>query len=113
MQQPKPNYDDSMKNPCWWDNTTPTPGVQVPLEPVRSLSCLPYFHILCCSKSGTTDMYRRISMHPDIVPNYGIFGKERLYWGWSKYGECNHRGVHDVLLILPFSFLSQSLLRKA
>ena len=91
--QPRPDYDSHMKNPCWWENVARTPVPALALAPelveapggaVRSLSCLPYFHILCCSKSGTTDMYRRISMHPDIVPNFGIFGKERLYWSWAK-----------------------------
>ncbi|XP_070196897.1 carbohydrate sulfotransferase 15-like isoform X3 [Littorina saxatilis] len=90
---PKPSYDPRLKNPCWWENITQTSNAKVPAPPasVSSLSCLPYFHILCCSKSGTTDMYRRISMHPDLVPNFGSFGKERLWWSWYKYGYIGRR----------------------
>ena len=82
-----------MKNPCWWEsNKTQSSGLQANATPTRHLSCLPYFHILCCSKSGTTDLFRRISIHPDIVPNSGIFGKEQLFWSWAKYGQCS---VHE------------------
>lgn len=90
--QPKPNYLPNLKNPCWWENVT-DPSFRIHDEvndlrmPIRKLRCLPYFHILCCSKSGTTDLYSRIAQHPDIVPNIGMFGKEQLYWGWSKYGK--------------------------
>ncbi|XP_076468341.1 carbohydrate sulfotransferase 15-like [Babylonia areolata] len=98
---PKPDYDPRMKNPCWWENITqtPAPGVLAPVKSVSSLSCLPYFHILCCSKSGTTDLYRRISLHQDIVPNFGQFGKERLWWSWLKYGYVNR---HDKSNPTPF-----------
>ena len=77
----------------------PPPWINAPPKSVKSLSCLPYFHILCCSKSGTTDMYRRISMHPDIVPNFGMFGKERLYWGWAMYGEWSPECLQSVVML--------------
>ncbi|PVD34898.1 hypothetical protein C0Q70_06179 [Pomacea canaliculata] len=83
---PRPNYEPDFKNPCWWETVTNTTGGQ-PLDlPSRELRCLPYFHILCCSKSGTTDLYWRIAQHPDIVPNVGYFGKEQLFWAWLKNG---------------------------
>ncbi|RXG50791.1 hypothetical protein Avbf_06282 [Armadillidium vulgare] len=34
----------------------------------RSLKCLPYFFILGQPKSGTTDLYKRLVYHPDIIP---------------------------------------------
>eukprot|EP00898_Chlorokybus_atmophyticus_P002879 jgi/Chlat1/3592/Chrsp234S00258 len=48
-------FDLNFKNPCW-------------REPASrgTLHCLPYFHILGVSKCGTTDVYHRLSMHPDV-----------------------------------------------
>ncbi|XP_025086820.1 carbohydrate sulfotransferase 15-like isoform X1 [Pomacea canaliculata] len=92
MCWPRPKFDDSLKNPCWWEDSVSVREYAVGRGRPRSLGtlkCLPYFHILCCSKSGTTDLYNRIKMHREIVPNSGIFGKEQLYWGWSKYGYTN------------------------
>ena len=87
-QQPKPDYVQNMKNPCWWVSKQTLPsGLKVNATFTRSLSCLPYFHIICCSKSGTTDLFHRIKLHPDIVPNTGTFGKELLFWSWAKYGQ--------------------------
>nr|KAG5688423.1 hypothetical protein BaRGS_001205 [Batillaria attramentaria] len=49
--------------------------------------CLPYFHILCCSKSGTTNLFHRLRLHPQILPNNGYLGgKELLFWAWAKNG---------------------------
>ncbi|KAG2484068.1 hypothetical protein HYH03_017088 [Edaphochlamys debaryana] len=48
-------YDRKYKSPCWRD-------------PKRNneLRCLPYFHILGVSKCGTTDLYHRLSKHPQM-----------------------------------------------
>ncbi|KAK7469481.1 hypothetical protein BaRGS_00036502, partial [Batillaria attramentaria] len=86
---PKPNYDDSFKNPCWWEMVTT--ATQNPNDttaaPTRLLQCLPYFHILCCSKSGTTNLFHRLRLHPQILPNNGYLGgKELLFWAWAKNG---------------------------
>jgi hypothetical protein len=32
-----------------------------------SLRCIPYFHIIGVSKCGTTDMYHRLSKHPQML----------------------------------------------
>ncbi|XP_041360480.1 carbohydrate sulfotransferase 15-like [Gigantopelta aegis] len=69
----KPTYLDKVKNPCWHDESS-------------HVSCLPYFHILGCAKCSTTDLYSRLCIHPHIVKNRGIFGKEALWWSWTKYG---------------------------
>jgi hypothetical protein len=35
-----------------------------------SLYCIPYFHIIGVSKCGTTDMFRRLSLHPQVAPTH-------------------------------------------
>ncbi|KAK7469480.1 hypothetical protein BaRGS_00036501, partial [Batillaria attramentaria] len=116
---PKPNYDPAFKNPCWLDNRTRLPSAVLSASrsrlrhPAGILYCLPYFHILGTSKAGTTDFYRRLSLHRDIVPNSGIFGKERLFWSWSKYGySYRNRGTHNTQFrdyIRGFSPIASSL----
>ena len=101
-----------MKNPCWWVSKQTLPsGLKANATLRKSLSCLPYFHIICCSKSGTTDLFHRIKLHPDIVPNRGKFGKELLFWSWAKYGQ-----LLLLLMVVVGSFTvhgkSQSYSRK-
>eukprot|EP00105_Crassostrea_gigas_P041521 XP_019925669.1 PREDICTED: carbohydrate sulfotransferase 15 isoform X2 [Crassostrea gigas] len=80
--RPKPTIDDilcmapftfnsSHKNPCW----TSVNG---------KLKCLPYFQVIGMDKCGTTDLFARISRHPDVVPN--IKNKETMWWSWERYG---------------------------
>jgi hypothetical protein len=47
--------------------------------------CLPYFHLIGICKSGTSDFFKRLLLHPDILPNRGIFGKEIWYWSWKRF----------------------------
>ncbi|GLI71601.1 hypothetical protein VaNZ11_016865 [Volvox africanus] len=47
-----PAYDPRFKNPCWMAG--------------QRLRCIPYFHILGVSKCGTTDLYHRLSKHPEL-----------------------------------------------
>ncbi|KAK7480816.1 hypothetical protein BaRGS_00027982, partial [Batillaria attramentaria] len=99
---PKPKYDPDIKNPCWWANYTNDLSqwmhrrrnrndlLRPRVNGSRVLKCLPYAHIICCSKSGTTDLFVRLSVHPDYVKT-GYKGKEHLYWSWHKYG-LNYKG---------------------
>ncbi|KAG2441828.1 hypothetical protein HXX76_003436 [Chlamydomonas incerta] len=48
-----PNYDRRYKNPCW-------------VTKDGKFRCAPYFHILGVSKCGTTDLYHRLSQHPQL-----------------------------------------------
>ena len=53
---------------------------QLVLQPEGSrLYCLPYFFILGMAKSGTTDLYRRMMLHPQIVSVPGQL-KEPHFW---------------------------------
>ncbi|PNW71586.1 hypothetical protein CHLRE_16g660390v5 [Chlamydomonas reinhardtii] len=47
------NYDRRYKNPCWVTKDS-------------KFRCAPYFHILGVSKCGTTDLYHRLSQHPQL-----------------------------------------------
>ena len=66
------NYSTLHKNPCW----TAVNG---------NLKCLPYFQVIGMDKCGTTDLFARISRHPDVVPN--AKDKETMWWSWERYGE--------------------------
>ena len=41
------------KNPCWYEGS--------------AFFCFPYFFLIGASKTGTTDLYNRIQLHPQIV----------------------------------------------
>ncbi|XP_052086265.1 uncharacterized protein LOC127723610 isoform X3 [Mytilus californianus] len=69
----RPKLLENYKNPCW-------------IEDGR-LRCLPYFHIFGVCKSGTTDLFRRLVIHHQIIPNKGITKKETWFWSWKRYGE--------------------------
>ncbi|XP_070182266.1 carbohydrate sulfotransferase 15-like [Littorina saxatilis] len=52
----RPSYINRSKNPCWEDEDCD-----------RFVLCIPYFFILGVSKSGTSDLFHRISLHPDVI----------------------------------------------
>ncbi|XP_041460777.1 carbohydrate sulfotransferase 15-like [Lytechinus variegatus] len=60
-----PNF----KNPCWFDST-------------NQLNCLPYFYLIGMSKCGTTDLWKKLTSHPDIVD----LPKEPHWWGPRRTG---------------------------
>ena len=55
-----PSFLPGYKNPCW---AAPSGGG------VAAVRCLPYFHIIGVSKCGTTDLYRRLALHPHVAPS--------------------------------------------
>ncbi|KAH3834085.1 hypothetical protein DPMN_107403 [Dreissena polymorpha] len=65
-----PRFLADYKNPCWQDDA--------------EFRCLPYFHLIGVCKSGTSDLFNRLFMHPDIIPNRGIGNKETWYWSWRR-----------------------------
>lgn len=76
-----PKFLPDYKNPCYLDGST--------------LRCLPYFHLIGICKSGTSDLFKRLHLHPEIVENKGIFGKEIWYWSWQRLqtrSKTNPRG---------------------
>ncbi|KAK3592270.1 hypothetical protein CHS0354_022695 [Potamilus streckersoni] len=61
------------RNPCYYENNS-------------TLRCLPYFQIIGVCKSGTSDLFKRMLRHPQIVQNKGILKKETWFWTWRRHG---------------------------
>lgn len=81
-------FDPQYKNPCWRD--------------AGGLHCLPYFHILGVSKCGTTDLYRRLSVHNNIVRSLNKgphFWDEKHSFKW--YLDIYQRGAQEIETAKP------------
>ncbi|XP_067945784.1 carbohydrate sulfotransferase 15-like [Watersipora subatra] len=50
--------------------------------PRKQLRCLPYFFIIGMEKCGTTDLYQRISKHPDVALS---MAKELQWWTRRRF----------------------------
>ncbi|XP_076466182.1 carbohydrate sulfotransferase 15-like [Babylonia areolata] len=51
--------------------------------PRRRLRCLPYFYIAGMPKSGSTDLFKKVMQHPDVVrPPF----KEPHWWAKNRFG---------------------------
>ena len=107
------------KNPCWYVNYTfpkefdfivfNTVRQKLPLssdlellnhvftkrdsEPVRTLQCLPYFHLVGFSKCGTT----ALMSHPEYVP---ACRKETHWWSFYKVFDEKDRDTASLLYYL-------------
>ncbi|KAL3876259.1 hypothetical protein ACJMK2_034127 [Sinanodonta woodiana] len=68
------------KNPCWYNSN-------------HTLRCMPYFQVIGVDKCGSTDLFDKISTHPDILPNEGILKKETMWWSWRRYGHWLRRST--------------------
>ncbi|KAL8611653.1 hypothetical protein ACOMHN_065131 [Nucella lapillus] len=66
-------FIENSKNPCWYE------------DPIRKkqMRCLPYFYVAGVAKCGTTDLYKRIRLHPDIMEGEL---KEYHWWDRLRYG---------------------------
>ncbi|XP_025108548.1 carbohydrate sulfotransferase 15-like isoform X2 [Pomacea canaliculata] len=74
-------YLNSTKNPCWFDNST-----------YPNLLCLPYFYVAGVAKSGTSDLFRRIALHPDVMEG---MKKEYHWWDYGRYMEGGNIPLAD------------------
>ncbi|XP_071115443.1 carbohydrate sulfotransferase 15-like [Haliotis cracherodii] len=73
----RPQYLTDFKNPCWYAKE----------DGKLRLKCVPYYHILGVSKSGTTDLAYRIRAHEDVIGcNDCVGDKESFYWCRRRYG---------------------------
>ena len=85
-------FNESSRSPCWWQTHTlghdryaeqPQPQPhgeqqqQQQRQQQRSNQCLPGLMLLGVSKSGTTDFFDRLSLHPKIFPSGH---KEPHFW---------------------------------
>lgn len=78
----RPKYLPNYKNPCWLAD--------------GKLKCIGYFQLFGICKSGTSDFFKRLLLHPGIVPNRGIFGKEIWYWSWKRLQPKQRGGLTNV-----------------
>ncbi|XP_076468967.1 carbohydrate sulfotransferase 15-like [Babylonia areolata] len=51
--EPPPRYLPNSKNPCWRHEDR--------------VLCVPYFFLIGVSKSGTTDLFSRLTSHPEVI----------------------------------------------
>lgn len=66
-------------------------------KPPKRIRCLPYFYIAGMPKSGTTDFYRRINVHPDIVK---CQRKEPHWWTRIRFQQLwktNHSSFSNYI----------------
>ncbi|KAK7500476.1 hypothetical protein BaRGS_00008383 [Batillaria attramentaria] len=68
FEEPR-RYIRRSKNPCWYER---------PHEH-NSLKCAPYFYLAGVAKGGTTDLFRRIRLHPDVMQ-----GTQKEYHWWDR-----------------------------
>lgn len=74
----------NFKNPCWFEKET---GGLKSSQNEGVLQCLPYFYLFGVCKSGTTDLFFRLTQHPQILENFGDLHKETTFWSWGRYGK--------------------------
>lgn len=79
FKEPK-RYLPNSKNPCWIDK----PG------DVRTLRCIPYFYVAGVAKCGTSDLFRRIRLHPEVMK--GTM-KEYHWWDRTRFGFTDEEGM--------------------
>uniref|UniRef100_A0A3P9NLE2 Carbohydrate sulfotransferase 15 n=2 Tax=Poecilia reticulata TaxID=8081 RepID=A0A3P9NLE2_POERE len=118
-----PNFLPGIKNPCWYEeftgNITTDPyktnlygrysrRFRTVFQHLRStfhhhllhrnrtlyrMRCLPYFYIIGQPKCGTTDLYDRLRLHPDV--KFTTF-KEPHWWTRKRFGIIRlSEGLHD------------------
>ena len=69
--QPTFTFDPSYKNPCW--------------KETGAVHCLPYFFLIGVKKCGTSELWRNIATHPEIVK--GNFGKEAQWFARKRFNK--------------------------
>lgn len=47
---------------------------------------MPYFQVIGMDKCGSTDLFDRIALHPEVLKNKGVLEKETMWWSWKRYG---------------------------
>ncbi|XP_067667277.1 carbohydrate sulfotransferase 15-like [Haliotis asinina] len=83
MSVPQPLSE--FTNPCWWVYNVPQNHCLWGMDQSRKslaeiarrrkrenkkvLRCLPYFYIIGQGKSGTTDLFNRLTKHPNVAPH--------------------------------------------
>ncbi|XP_045160024.2 uncharacterized protein LOC123525220 [Mercenaria mercenaria] len=78
MNDPVFKFDPNFKNPCWFEND--------------QFQCLPYVYVIGVKKSGTGDLFYRLSLHPDFIrPGFKEaqwFARKR-FWSGGIYDDIH------------------------
>ena len=92
------SYQHTYKNPCWYEEDSKK----------AFLHCMPYFLVAGFTKSGTTELFQTLKLHPQISPaNY----KETFWWkrqfltkaGPVDYTAYFSRATFDILSTVRMS----------
>lgn len=75
--EPPPEWLPNSKNPCWYED--------------KVLKCAPYFYLAGVAKCGTTDIFARIRLHPDVIQ-----GTQKEYHWWDRYRFGNTEGDEEL-----------------
>ncbi|PIK58282.1 putative carbohydrate sulfotransferase 15-like [Apostichopus japonicus] len=76
------NFSSEFRNPCWYEGT--------------ELQCVPYFYQLGSYKCGTTDLWDKLTQHPDVLP----VAKEPHWWALRRFGFTDtpiHKDLGELL----------------
>ncbi|XP_071821618.1 carbohydrate sulfotransferase 15-like isoform X1 [Apostichopus japonicus] len=74
------NFSSEFRNPCWYEGT--------------ELQCVPYFYQLGSYKCGTTDLWDKLTQHPDVLP----VAKEPHWWALRRLGYTDTPIHKDLVL---------------
>ena len=78
-------FNTSFVNPCWYDTDMGANG---------ALRCLPYFFLAGFPKSGTTDLFYKMGIHPQILAGC----KEPHWWTRRRFqiasGEQHKKSIN-------------------
>lgn len=85
----KKEFLKNFKNPCWFEEEA---GGLISSQSEGVLQCLPYFYLFGVCKTGTTDLFFRLTQHAQILENFGDLHKETTFWSWGRYGKNGHPG---------------------
>ena len=66
-------FNSSFLNPCWYDS---------PSSADRTLKCLPYYFLAGFAKCGTSDLYHKMGIHPQIRLTKP---KEHHWWNTRRF----------------------------
>lgn len=81
--EPPPSFLKNVTNPCWYENP----------QSKKTLSCAPYFYLAGVAKCGTTDIAKRLRLHPEV--GQGSM-KEYHWWERDRFGSFNEEDPESV-----------------
>ncbi|XP_033756442.1 carbohydrate sulfotransferase 15-like isoform X2 [Pecten maximus] len=114
LKEKPPVFLPEFKNPCWYADGDDRREVWISylcrnrrikngklcslyfkrkrLKNAAILRCLPYFLLIGQPKSGSTDLFRRITSHPDVIPGLS----KEPHW-WTRNRHCLSEGSQSYL----------------